>query len=106
MRNIIVPAFAALSLNILASPALAEEVTISIPYGDLDISSPRGIATLEGRIQRAIRTVCGKADALNSAAMRAQRRCRREAQTFVGGQLARLIGAKPFLTLNQPRNTR
>lgn len=104
MRYIIVPALAALSLSVLASPTTAETRTVSVPYGDLDISSSPGLATLEGRIRKAIRTVCGRADPLNLASRRAQRRCMRDTQVFVGIELARVTGKPPVLTLNQRRN--
>ena len=43
----------------LAVPAVAETVTVSVPYGDLDLTKPTGRQTLDDRLDRAARKGCG-----------------------------------------------
>ena len=42
---------------VLASPT--EPVTIDVPYGDLNLASPKGQAKLDRRLEKAVRKVCG-----------------------------------------------
>ena len=59
MRKILIPVLAAASLATGASAASMR--TEVVPYGDLDISTEAGRATLEARISGAVERVCGKA---------------------------------------------
>lgn len=43
----------------LAVPAHAQELTVSVGYGDLDLGSDAGVSRLDHRIDAAIDTVCG-----------------------------------------------
>jgi UrcA family protein len=44
----------------LAVPAAANAVeSVTVSYRDLDLTRPEGIATLQGRLRAAARTVCG-----------------------------------------------
>ena len=43
---------------VLASPAHAQELTVSVGYSDLDLASESGVARLDHRIDSAIATVC------------------------------------------------
>lgn len=105
MHKLIVPALAALMLSLPASAAAPGTVTVPVPYGDLDLSSPLGMATLEGRIRTAIRQACGKADTRVLAYRRALRRCIRATQDSVDIDLARIKGQRPMLTLSEGRNS-
>ena len=49
------------SLALIATPAAAgspEVQKMSVEYGDLDLNSPQGLATLNSRIDKAARKVC------------------------------------------------
>src|SRR3546814_13441364 len=66
-----------------ANPVLAgqndwsEPASEIVSYADLDLGTPAGVATLDGRIDRATRKVCGKAYMdLNTS--HAVRQCRKE----------------------------
>ena len=51
---------------------------ISIPYGDLNLASPAGARTLEGRLKAAAKAVCGGPRAMGLAEARAVGACRRD----------------------------
>jgi UrcA family protein len=57
LKRIVLPALALAC----AAPALAQPVTLSVPYGDLDLTTDAGRQTLDARLDRATRTVCGGA---------------------------------------------
>jgi UrcA family protein len=57
LKRIVLPALALAC----AAPALAEPVTLTVPYGDLDLTNQAGRQTLEARLDRATRKVCGGA---------------------------------------------
>lgn len=44
-----------------ATPALAEPVTIAVPFGDLDLTKDAGRKVLDQRLARATRKLCGGA---------------------------------------------
>jgi UrcA family protein len=92
MRKVIVTsALAALSLAALSTPASAETVSIVVPYGDLNLSSAKGMATLERRVERAIDRICGNdSRPLHLAA--AQQQCADAAKASADAQIARLTG--------------
>lgn len=46
-----------LGLSVAAQPAFAQE-TREVAYGDLDLASPKGHATLQSRLRAAARDVC------------------------------------------------
>ena len=50
---------AATALALPVVPAMAQNASVSVPYADLDLSSPEGSATLDKRIDAAARKVCG-----------------------------------------------
>ena len=63
-----------------------------VSYADLDLSTPAGVATLDGRIDRAIRKVCGKAYMdLNTS--QAVRQCRKDTFSSVQHQRASVLAA-------------
>ena len=57
LKRIVLPALALAC----AAPALAQPVTLSVPYGDLDLTKEAGRQALDARLDRATRTVCGGA---------------------------------------------
>lgn len=61
-----------------AVPALAQETTVSmkVAYGDLDLGSAAGAATLNGRIKAAVRQVCGTGSSRSLAEFQSIHRCR------------------------------
>lgn len=97
---ILIPALTA----ILAVPAAAQQVSVSIAYGDLDLTGPTGVKRLDQRIGNAVEQVCGIAreqKALSSA--RASRKCGREVWGDVANQrrlaIARARGRLPSVEL-------
>ncbi|MGH6787703.1 MAG: UrcA family protein, partial [Novosphingobium sp.] len=51
---------AALGLGlVLAVPAQAQPSSVQVRYGDLDLRHDAGVATLDRRIDAAVRSVCG-----------------------------------------------
>ncbi|HEY9554235.1 UrcA family protein [Allosphingosinicella sp.] len=81
-----------------ANPVLAgqndwsEPASEIVSYADLDLGTPAGVATLDGRIDRAIRKVCGKAYMdLNTS--QAVRQCRKETLASVQSQRASVLAA-------------
>lgn len=68
----------------LALPAAAQEVSVAVPYGDLDLSSDSGIDRLDTRIRHAIESICGNpADETALPAKRSVRRCGKDALELV-----------------------
>ena len=61
MRKSIVTVLAAVVFAGLVAPAAAETISITVPYEDLNLARPAGIATLEKRIKRATEQVCARA---------------------------------------------
>jgi len=57
--------FSVLSANLAVLPAAADSVvppTVTVKFGDLDVSHPQGAAVLYGRIRVAAETVCSPYD--------------------------------------------
>lgn len=106
MRNIIVPALAALSLSAFSTPAAAETQSVSVQYADLDLSSPVGMATLEGRIQDAAKKICGTAEVRDIHDGLDWQRCVRATQASASIAIARVTGTRPVFALNSERNAR
>lgn len=61
-----------------------------VSYADLDLSTPAGIRTLDGRIDRAVRKVCGKAY-IDLATSRGVRACRKDTLASVQDQRSRAL---------------
>lgn len=64
MRNPIVTVLAATAVlwaASIAAPASAEEVSVSVAFHDLDLTSAAGMATLDKRISAAVEKVCSTA---------------------------------------------
>jgi UrcA family protein len=106
MRNIITSTLNALLMGALAIPAAAETVSISVPYADLDLSSPQGMATLEGRIKAASKRICGSVEVRDIHDSVDHQRCVRATNASVSIELARVTGNPSLLALNEPRKPR
>ena len=71
------PAIAFALAALTATPAFAGAVhTEKVPYGDLNLGTPAGIAALDRRLDRAVERVCGDAPLRNFAAQRQIEKCR------------------------------
>lgn len=71
-----------------AAPAFAEPVSVTVPYGDLDLTKDAGRKVLDQRLVRASRKVCGGAAPLRDLTqLRAYRSCLVEARSSYQGQM-------------------
>lgn len=57
-NRVIFPA-AALALVVFAAPLAAQDNSAVVTFGDLDLTTEAGRATLDTRLTRAVRSVCG-----------------------------------------------
>lgn len=69
----------------VATPLRAEQVSVPVAYGDLNVTSDKGAAALEARIGRAARIACGYSDVGNSLQVAT---CRRDAVENAKAKLA------------------
>lgn len=99
MRKFIVPALAALSLGAIVAPAAAEEVTVVVPYHDLNLLNPAGVTQLEGRVRQAVKQVCGEVNRRNLIGVRYWDRCRKRALREANAQVAQVIERERTLAL-------
>lgn len=71
-----------------AAPAFAEPATVTVPFGDLDLTKDAGRKTLEIRLARATRKVCGGSVPMRNLAMaKAYRECLAEVKTGYQSQV-------------------
>ena len=97
MRKSIVTVLAALTLmGIAATPASAEDVSVNVPYADLDLTGPAGSAKLEARIDAAVDQVCAKPHMRDLKAMTAWERCKETAKI---GAMEQLSVLEPYESL-------
>ena len=102
-------AFAVAALIAAApSSALARDVaTEKVPYGDLDLSTPAGIETLDRRLERAVKHVCGRAVPRSLAQTAQIERCQEETWQSIQGErefaIAQATGNTNGLAENSPR---
>lgn len=73
--------------------ALAAEPSLRIHFGDLDLSRPSGAATLQGRIERAVRQACGRATVGDLNTQQETRRCRQQVLASVAPRRDALLAA-------------
>lgn len=85
--------FAAILLVAAGAPALAAPPERTIPYGDLNLSSPAGIATFRARIERVVGQACGRADPADLNGLNEVRRCRSDMLAAVGARRDALLAA-------------
>ena len=102
-KFIITSALTALSLAVISTPASAETQSVAVQYADLDLTSPAGLAALEGRIEAAAKKICGQVEVRRVSDGADQQRCIRETQASVSVEIARLTGTRPALALNTRR---
>lgn len=88
----IVHALSALTLLATAMPALAQQETrqAHVSYSDLNLGSQRGVATLEGRVNSAVRQVCDNGDFSLQEKMQ-QNACARAARSKASGDVNNAI---------------
>lgn len=90
LMRIVLPAFALAC----AAPALAEPVSVTVPYGDLDLTKEAGRKTLDARLERAAQKVCGPVGSLRDLAqLQARRTCLAEARVSYQTQLVAALDA-------------
>jgi UrcA family protein len=71
---------ALLCCGALTNAVAGEQKVITVKYGDLNLSNPKGVATLYGRIQRAATVVCGSSPSPSPLSLkRASEQCKAEA---------------------------
>lgn len=58
MNKFTLPLFAAVCLTAVATPALANEVTVRVNYSDLDLSNPVDVSLLKKRIIEQTESAC------------------------------------------------
>ncbi len=85
---------AAILLAISAHPALADAPTADVRYGDLDLSTREGRATLDRRIDAAARNLCSVGASRDLRQAMASQRCYRVALDSTRTQLAAAITKK------------
>jgi UrcA family protein len=78
--------------SVIATPAIADQ-SRRVAFADLDLSTPAGVATLDRRIEGAVRHVCGHYFP-NSPASRAEViRCRSETLASIYSQRSDAIAS-------------
>lgn len=65
-------------------PVFAQNVSKTVSYADLDLTTPDGQARLTSRLRQAVQKVCGVANPSDLKEMSAVRRCRRAAGERAG----------------------
>lgn len=77
-----------------AQPAMAESV--EVPYEDLDLTTAKDRETLDQRIDKAARQVCGANEATVGSRIRSQevRACIKQAKQQIEASLAKMGGVK------------
>ena len=71
---------------ILSSPVLAQERSVEVSVGDLNLASPSGQNRLQERVARAARSVCSSNDERSAREHAAVKEC--EAQAIAGAAQA------------------
>jgi UrcA family protein len=94
----------ALLAGALAAPAHAQDLSVSVGYGDLDLSGDTGVARLDRRIDAAIDTVCGNTMGQQPLSrVMAIRKCTKETRADVSGPrqiaIAKARGQVPSVEL-------
>lgn len=87
IRKTITIALVSASLVSVPAEAQPNPRTEIVGYGDLDLSSPQGIATLDRRLHQAVQNVCGRYFPRDLQSMGDVRQCRRD--SWASAQLQR-----------------
>lgn len=78
-----------------AVPAAAQDVrTRSVSYSDLNLTTPAGVERLDGRVRRAVETMCGQPHSTDLTGQSEMRRCRVSAWESYATQRPVLIAAR------------
>ena len=85
--RIVLPALALACAATTPALAAAEPAKVTVPFGDLDLTKDAGRKTLETRLARATRKVCGRAPMRDLAQAKAYRACLAEVKTGYQGQV-------------------
>ena len=88
----------------LASPAQAQEQSVTVSYGDLDLTSDTGVARFDNRIDAAVGQVCGdRIGPMPLSTARAVRKCSRDTMADVANPreiaIERARGRQPSVEL-------
>ena len=100
-KFIITAAVAVLSMVALPTASSAEAVSISVQYSDLDLSTASGLATLEGRIERAASRICGRSEVRPLYKALAYKRCVAEVNNSARTEIARSRRSEPTVALGR-----
>lgn len=87
--RLVLPAFALA----FAAPALAQPVSIAVPYGDLDLTRDAGRKVLDARITRAANRICGTGGARELVRIAAHKACIAEARASAAPQVELALNA-------------
>ena len=93
LLSIVVPAILASTSHAVASPSSLDVRSKAVGYGDLNLATPHGIATLDRRIGSAINEVCNQSSPRDLASFSEQRRCQRQAWAGVSLQRSQAIAS-------------
>jgi len=93
-------ALGAALLPVTAHATETETVSVAVPYADLDLTSEAGQATLDARIDAAVKEVCARPDTIRDLkAMNAWAACRKSAAASATEQLGAADLATEFFAL-------
>ena len=88
MFKLFIPALAALSLASTAQAEKFDRVSVTVPYGDLDLTSEAGAATLQKRVEAAADKACSRAWIFEAKSSAGRQKCRAEALQGAAKQIA------------------
>ncbi len=89
LMRLVLPALALAA----AAPALAQQASIEVPYGDLDLTKDAGRKALDARIARAANRLCGTVGARDLVQIAAKKACVAEARASVAPQVELALNA-------------
>jgi UrcA family protein len=75
--------------SIAAAPAAAQDTTVTVRYGDLDLDTTAGAQALGQRLEAGVKAVCERPDIRDLKSMVAWGQCKEAAMTSANEQLAR-----------------
>jgi UrcA family protein len=89
MKKLSIAAAIAVTMSsFAAAPAVAQE-TVSVHYGDLDLSTTAGAQALGQRLEASVKAVCDRPDIRDLKSMLAYEQCKDAAMNSANEQLAR-----------------
>lgn len=89
LMRLVLPALALAA----ATPALAQQASIEVPYGDLDLTKDAGRKALDARIARAANRLCGTVGARDLVQIAAKKACVTEARASAAPQVELALNA-------------